>query len=749
MFDSPPLPCGELMTLTARKASAGRQSVTQRFRRNTRFTVFLLLAILASIGSQFSHAAITSYPAMATTRFGHTSTVLGNGTVLVTGGINANGYLTSAEIFTQTPTPTWTPAASMDTARRYHTATELPNGKILVTGGETAFGVLTASATIYDPKLGTWSAAGTMATPRARHAATALADGRVLVTGGGIAEQGLASAEIYDWQTNTWSSAGSFAGVRYFHTATMLYNGKVLLAGGGLFINGSVAALASASLYDPVANSWTALPNMITSRYQHGAVALGNGKLLMISGRNASSNTAAAEAFDPTTNTWGAAASMQQPRSAFAQLLLPDGRVMVSGGWSPSTADNTVGLVEVYEPRTNTWSSIGNADGRQLHTMNRLGNGDVLIAGGVDGNSNYKGAQRVGYAPTQAPSWSGVVNYLLPGWVGRYGAAVVVMPNGNVMNAAGFPGAADYFALSETGQVQTNSRFTPAYLPPLNFSYPTLTMLKDGRLLMSGAGAPGPLGCSELYPGFNGNTLAFQTRTVCMKASRYRNEAILLKNNKVFSIGGNTQSNSTLTEIYDPATNAWTATGPTLSLKYTASALLADGKVLVTGYSNTVGVYQAFTKIYDPYANTWTTVQNMNTAREMKYKLVTLANGKVLAAGGGSDNNYLTAELFDPDTLTWSSAGTMTSSYSDGTAMLLPNGDVMMVGGSIPNSGTLNVLTTIYRPATNDWVAGPSMVYDRLDSTFALMRNGKIIATDGGRPETRGNSEISSLNYNY
>ena len=46
------------------------------------------------------------------------------------------------------------------------------------------------------------------------------------------------------------------------HTATLLANGKVLVAGG----DGSSGYLASAELYDPVANTWTAAGSLSAGR---------------------------------------------------------------------------------------------------------------------------------------------------------------------------------------------------------------------------------------------------------------------------------------------------------------------------------------------------------------------------------------------------------------------------------------------------------------------------------------------------
>ena len=54
---------------------------------------------------------------------------------------------------------------SLNTARELHTATLLPNGKVLVAGGQNNSGYLT-SAELYDPASGTWTATGSLNTAR-------------------------------------------------------------------------------------------------------------------------------------------------------------------------------------------------------------------------------------------------------------------------------------------------------------------------------------------------------------------------------------------------------------------------------------------------------------------------------------------------------------------------------------------------------------------------------------------------------
>ena len=67
----------------------------------------------------------------------------------------------------------------------------------------------------------------------------------MLVAGGSGKAGYLASAELYDPATNTWSAAGNLTTARYVHTATLLPSGKVLVAGG----YGNAGYLASAELY--------------------------------------------------------------------------------------------------------------------------------------------------------------------------------------------------------------------------------------------------------------------------------------------------------------------------------------------------------------------------------------------------------------------------------------------------------------------------------------------------------------------
>jgi large repetitive protein len=73
---------------------------------------------------------------------------------------------------------------------------------------------------------------GSLATARDFHTATVLNDGTVLVTGGDNGNGTLATAEVYDPIADTFSPTGGMGSTRESHTATLLNSGAVLVNGG-------------------------------------------------------------------------------------------------------------------------------------------------------------------------------------------------------------------------------------------------------------------------------------------------------------------------------------------------------------------------------------------------------------------------------------------------------------------------------------------------------------------------------------
>ena len=173
---------------------------------------------------------------MAKSQENATATLLQNGTVLSAGGdLGGIGVgIKNAQIYDPAAN-VWKKTGNMNAVRYGHSSTLLPNGQVLIAGGGNAtypnFNVL-STAELYDPATRTFSLTGKMGTGHYGHTATLLPNGKVLVTGGMFVywlrnRRGActSAAELYDPASKTWSSAGTMSTVRCGATATLLPSG--------------------------------------------------------------------------------------------------------------------------------------------------------------------------------------------------------------------------------------------------------------------------------------------------------------------------------------------------------------------------------------------------------------------------------------------------------------------------------------------------------------------------------------------
>lgn len=229
----------------------------------------------------------------------------------------------------------------------------------------------------------------------------------------------------------------------------------------------------------------------------------------------------------------------------------------------------------------------------------------------------------------------------------------------------------------------------------------SLVKLADGRVLAAGGLQPysgGTPGFAMTTAGIYDPSIGQWSLTGSLNVGRFHSTLTLLPNGKVLAAGGRTTSldpTSSLAsaELYDPATGQWTLTGPmdTPRQLHTAS-LLPNGRVLVTGgryIENGLGdiVDTATTEIYDPATGQWASAGEMSTPRE-RHSATSLPDGKVLVTGGswdgGSNGGYSidSAEIYDPATGQWSLTGSMNYSRILHGAVLLQDGTVLVAGGA-------------------------------------------------------------------
>jgi len=273
----------------------------------------------------------------------------------------------------------------------------------------------------------------------------------------------------------------------------------------------------------------------------------------------------------------------------------------------------------------------------------------------------------------------------------------------------------------------------------------TATLLPNGKVLVAaGHSTNGSnLKSAELYdPGTDSWTV-----TGDLNEARSFHTGTLLPSGKLLIAGGfDTFGHvSSTAELYDPETGVWSVTGSLNSPRvYHTATLLQDGKVLVVGgiISNS-WVFSNSAEVYDPTSGKWTMTASLNKVR-VSHTATLLHDGKVLVVGGMDDYNFPTdniafnnAELYDPTTETWRLTGDLYAGRCYHTATLLPNGNVLILGGT--DLYDYPVLAELYDPISGDWSLVGSINHSRAFCSATLLPSGKVLIT-GGNLSYQGSS---------
>jgi galactose oxidase-like protein/Kelch motif protein len=176
--------------------------------------------------------------------------------------------------------------------------------------------------------------------------------GGLLPEGGGPATIDASSAEIFDPAAGTFTPTGSMTVPRFNHSALCLNNGRVLVLGG----NG----LRSAEVYHPASGTFSPVADMeVAHGLGHRTVKLLDGKVLVLGGDSTVNGTpsAVAEVFDPATNQFTRIADMTTTRELhFAVLIEDDGTVLIGGGQDAS--GDVLASAELYDPTNGSFTPV-------------------------------------------------------------------------------------------------------------------------------------------------------------------------------------------------------------------------------------------------------------------------------------------------------------------------------------------------------------------------------------------------------
>jgi hypothetical protein len=318
------------------------------------------------------------------------------------------------------------------------------------------------------------------------------------------------------------------------------------------------------------------------------------------------------------TNSFLLIGNMVTARAGHSETLLLDGRVLIAGGYgSPTSAGERT--AEIYDPATGRFSPTGNMNQpRAMHSAVLLPDGKVFVVG----RAGSLGAEL--YDPT----------------AGIFQVTGTMLPQEDVESAV---------------------------------------LLAGGKVLVAGVGS------AQLY---DPSTATFQPTGPYTAASIQMITLVALPDGTALLLGTNPP------QLYDPAQNSFSPTGAlTLPGLYGAdlysATLLTNGKVLVAGGTDGLGRTKA-AALYDPATKSFALTGSMAFARDA-HTAVRLLDGRVLVVGGdGWDCNgsfcefrgsVAAAELYNPTTQTFTSAGNTNVARTAPGATILRNGDVLITGG--------------------------------------------------------------------
>ncbi|HEU5203763.1 MAG TPA: kelch repeat-containing protein [Candidatus Limnocylindrales bacterium] len=270
----------------------------------------------------------------------------------------------------------------------------------------------------------------------------------------------------------------------------------------------------------------------------------------------------------------------------------------------------------------------------------------------------------------------------------REGYSAVRLQDGRVLVVGGYSGPSGYADDLTSAELYDPASGTWSAAGSISkpLIHDAVTVLRDGRVLvLVGYVEDGPSG-AEVYDPASGTWTA--TGPMASGVDKLDGGFTMLRDGRVLATGRDGA------QVYDPATGNWTATGPMARECCGMLQVLQDGRILDIGGA----------QLYDPASGNWTATGKRNY-EGYGAAVVLLSDGKVLVAGGRGfklpDNYYDldSAEVYDPDTGSWTAIADMHAKTFATAAFLQPDGKVLVVGSRSAE---------VYDPATGTWTALPS-----------------------------------------
>ncbi len=217
-----------------------------------------------------------------------------------------------------------------------------------------------------------------------------------------------------------------------------------------------------------------------------------------------------------------------------------------------------------------------------------------------------------------------------------------------------------------------------------------------------------------------------------------------------YSDTGAPSENTNMSELFNVVTEKWTEVPPPADGKGDWAEIgsppfveLADGRVMIGFFGKNGQSAHNESMIFDEKTMSWTPAGINKIGRNTEAGFTLLQSNKVLTVNTSGDNGHVTsAEIYDPATDSWSSAGNTPTSLESseiGPAITLPNGKVLATGVTGDHA--------LYDPASNSWSAVPS--WPKLknglqlaadDNEAVILPNGNVLTVTAVFPRDTGNA---------
>lgn len=227
-----------------------------------------------------------------------------------------------------------------------------------------------------------------------------------------------------------------------------------------------------------------------------------------------------------------------------------------------------------------------------------------------------------------------------------------------------------------------------------------------------------------------------------MVHARSGHSAALLHDGRVLIVGGWVDMDQIeQAEVFDRAAGFSETGSVTVPRTRPTMTTLQDGRVLVAGgLTGGVGAATNAAELYDPDTGTFTVTDAMVDARA-DHVATLLSDGRVLLVGGRDETGarLTTAEIFDPATEEFTATGSMAVARAEAAIATLPDGRVLIVGGY----GTPPLASAeIYDPQQGTFTSTGSMATARYQPVAMLLANGLVLVSGGNNNGPLTSSEL-------